>query len=100
MSNIYTVNVFLLKRLKFETDPCMLSFSDAEAIDSIFLKLIYFFFTNQYFLIQYPQLEVKSIERWLKTCVSPASLTLLKLLLFTSLYHSMSLLIQFSLRGI
>lgn len=36
MSNIYTVNVFLLKRLKFEIDPCMLSFSDAKAIDSIF----------------------------------------------------------------
>lgn len=36
MSNIYTVNVFLLKRLKLEIDLCMLSFSDAEAIDSIF----------------------------------------------------------------
>lgn len=66
MSNIYTVNVFLLKRLKFEVDPYMLSFSD-ELTPFFFLPIYFFSLIYQYFLIQYPQLEVKSNERWLNT---------------------------------
>lgn len=61
MSNIYTVNVFLLKRLKFEIDPCMLSFSDAEAIDSIFL-LIYFFTNIPIF--SDPISTIRSKKQW------------------------------------